>query len=78
MTRWRGRRRPAESIPPRLCLVRVPCTSADPQGIGQGGTLANLRGRIEKRGGRVVGAVALTGKPYSARSLSGFYRGAAW
>ena len=34
--------------------------------IGQGGTLANLRGWIEKRGGRVVGAVALTGKPYSA------------
>ena len=35
--------------------------------IGQGGTLANLRGWIEKRGGNVVGAVALTGKPYSAR-----------
>ena len=34
--------------------------------IGQGGTLANLRGWIEKQGGRVVGAVALTGKPYSA------------
>ena len=34
--------------------------------IGQGGTLANLRGWIEQRGGRVVGAVALTGKPYSA------------
>ena len=29
--------------------------------IGQGGTLANLRGWIESRGGRVVGAVALTG-----------------
>ena len=28
--------------------------------IGQGGTLANLRGWIEKRGGNVVGAVALT------------------
>ena len=35
--------------------------------IGQGGTLANLRGWIEKRGGNVVGAVALTGKPYSAK-----------
>ena len=35
--------------------------------IGQGGTLANLRGCIEKKGNRVVGAVALTGKPYSAK-----------
>lgn len=35
--------------------------------IGQGGTLANLRGYIESRGGRVIAAVALTGKPYSAR-----------
>ena len=35
--------------------------------IGQGGTLANLRGWIEKQGGKVVGAVVLTGKPYSAR-----------
>ena len=35
--------------------------------IGQGGTLANLRGWIEKEGGKVVGAVALTGKPYSAK-----------
>ena len=35
--------------------------------VGQGGTLANLRGWIEKQGGRVVGAVALTGKPYSAK-----------
>ena len=35
--------------------------------IGQGGTLANLRGWIEKQGGKVVGAVALTGKPYSAK-----------
>ena len=35
--------------------------------IGQGGTLANLRGWVEKRGGTVVGAVALTGKPYSAK-----------
>ena len=35
--------------------------------IGQGGTMANLRGWIEKCGGHVVGAVALTGKPYSAK-----------
>ena len=35
--------------------------------IGQGGTLANLRGWIEKRGGKVVGAIGLTGKPYSAK-----------
>ena len=35
--------------------------------IGQGGTLANLRGRVEKQGGTVIGAVGLTGKPYSAK-----------
>ena len=35
--------------------------------IGQGGTLANLRGWIEKKGGKVIGAVTLTGKPYSAK-----------
>ena len=35
--------------------------------IGQGGTLANLRGWVEKQGGTVVGAVGLTGKPYSAK-----------
>ena len=35
--------------------------------IGQGGTLANLRGWVEKRGGRVIGAVALAGKPYSSK-----------
>ena len=35
--------------------------------VGQGGTLANLRGWIETRGARVVGAVGLTGKSYSAR-----------
>lgn len=39
--------------------------------IGQGGTLANLRGYIETNGGRVVAATVLTGKPYSAKlSLS--------
>ena len=35
--------------------------------VGMGGTLANLRGYIEAQGGKVVGAVTLTGKPYSAR-----------
>ncbi len=35
--------------------------------VGQGGTLANLRGWIQKQGGKVVGAVVLTGKPYSAK-----------
>ena len=35
--------------------------------VGQGGTLANLRGWIERQKGNVVGAIALTGKPYSAK-----------
>jgi hypothetical protein len=35
--------------------------------VGQGGTLANLRGFIEARGGIVLVAVTLTGKPYSAK-----------
>ena len=35
--------------------------------IGQGGTLANLRGWVEKQGGKVIGAIGLTGKPYSAK-----------
>ena len=35
--------------------------------IGQGGTLANLRGWIRQQSGKVIGAVALTGKPYSAK-----------
>lgn len=34
--------------------------------VGQGGTMANLRGFIESKGGKVVGATTLTGKPYSA------------
>ena len=34
--------------------------------VGQGGTLANLRGFLIKGGGIVVGATVLTGKPYSA------------
>lgn len=35
--------------------------------VGQGGTLANLRGFIEAHGGRVLAAVTLTGKPHSAK-----------
>lgn len=35
--------------------------------VGQGGTLANLKGYIESKGGRVLGAITLTGQPYSAR-----------
>lgn len=34
--------------------------------IAQGGTIANLRGFIESHLGKVIGAVALTGKPVSA------------
>ena len=35
--------------------------------VGMGGTLANLKGYIESHGGRVLAAVALTGKPHSAQ-----------
>lgn len=35
--------------------------------VGQGGTIANLRGHIHAHGGYVVGATSLTGKTYSAR-----------
>jgi hypothetical protein len=35
--------------------------------VGMGGTLANLRGHIETNGGKVAAAVALTGKPHSAK-----------
>jgi hypothetical protein len=35
--------------------------------VGQGGTIANLRGFISKRGGDVILAVTLTGKPHSVR-----------
>ncbi len=35
--------------------------------IGQGGTLANLKGYIEQNGGKVVASVVLAGKPYSAK-----------
>ena len=34
--------------------------------VGQGGTLANLRGFLIDGGGHVVGATALTGKPFSS------------
>ncbi len=34
--------------------------------VGQGGTLANLRGYIIKRGGHVAAAIVLSGKSYSA------------
>jgi len=34
--------------------------------VGMGGTLANLN-YIESKGGRVLAAITLTGKPYSAR-----------
>jgi len=35
--------------------------------IGQGGTLANLKGYVESRGAKALGATALTGKAYSAK-----------
>lgn len=35
--------------------------------VGQGGTLANLRGHVLAGGGRVLAVTALTGKPYSAK-----------
>lgn len=35
--------------------------------IGMGGTIANLKGYIELKGGVVIGATALTGKLYSAK-----------
>lgn len=35
--------------------------------VGQGGTLANLKGYIERNGGNVILATALTGKPFSAK-----------
>jgi hypothetical protein len=34
--------------------------------VGQGGTLANLRGHILDGGGKVAASIVLTGKPYSA------------
>jgi hypothetical protein len=38
--------------------------------IGQGGTLANLRGHIISQRGHVLGATVLTGKNYSAKLAS--------
>ena len=35
--------------------------------VGMGGTLANLKGHLEYKGGVVIGATVLTGKPYSAK-----------
>jgi hypothetical protein len=35
--------------------------------VGMGGTLANLRGHVETNGGKVLAAIVLTGKSYSAR-----------
>ena len=35
--------------------------------LTQGGTLASLKGHIESQGGLVIGALALTGKQYSAK-----------
>lgn len=35
--------------------------------VGQGGTLANLAGFIRGKGGEILGATVLTGKPYSAK-----------
>ncbi len=35
--------------------------------VGQGGTIANLKGFIETKGGRAVLCTTLTGKPYSAK-----------
>ncbi|HMX29239.1 MAG TPA: phosphoribosyltransferase [Blastocatellia bacterium] len=35
--------------------------------IGQGGTLANLKGFLESHGASVIGATVLTGKAYSAK-----------
>ena len=35
--------------------------------VGQGGTIANLKGFIESRGGRAIGCTTLTGKLWSAK-----------
>ena len=35
--------------------------------IGQGGTIANLKGYVESKGGRVILATCLTGQAYSAK-----------
>ncbi len=35
--------------------------------VGQGGTLANLRGFLASGGGTIIGAITLTGKGYSAK-----------
>ena len=35
--------------------------------VGQGGTIANLKGFIEHRGGLAIACTTLTGKPWSAK-----------
>lgn len=35
--------------------------------VGQGGTLANLKGHVEAHGGKVIGSVVLCGKAYSGK-----------
>jgi hypothetical protein len=35
--------------------------------VGMGGTLANLKGHVERHGGKVLAAVCLTGKLHSAK-----------
>jgi hypothetical protein len=35
--------------------------------VGMGGTLANLKGSIESKGGKVLAAVCLAGKPHPAK-----------
>ncbi|NKC14173.1 MAG: type I-U CRISPR-associated protein Cas5/Cas6 [Gammaproteobacteria bacterium] len=35
--------------------------------VGQGGTLANLKGHVEQQKSTAIGAIVLSGKPYSAR-----------
>lgn len=55
----------AGSVTPNACCVMVD------DFIGQGGTLANLRGHLIAQGVEVAGGVVLTGKPHSAKlSLS--------
>jgi hypothetical protein len=47
--------------------------------IGQGGTLANLKGFVESQGAKVIGATTLTGKSYSAKlKLTGETLQALW
>jgi len=47
------------------------CTTSVDDFVGQGGTVANLAGFIHGRGGAVLGATVLTGKPCSAKLAPG-------